>query len=159
MSADGYYSEVSWTVTLPQIKAATLRSINRLSDSFLHSHIFISNFSFASFTTILFSFLTFPKILFSKKLIGTLVTNAIAPPSTKGSMIPHIAFSTSSTTSNFHRATTRIAVNTISSRIFLQIFYLNPLSFSFFLNSPKIKASNFNASDISPCLCYIKKAS
>lgn len=76
-------------------------------------------------------FFALPKIFFSKKLIGTLVTNAIAPPSTNGNTIPHIAFNTSSTTLNFHSATTRNAVNTISSRIFLQIFtyihYHSPL--------------------------------
>ena len=59
------------------------------------------------------------KIFFSKKLIGTLITNTIAPPSINGNIICPIVFSTSSTTSNFHRATTRSAVNTISSRIFL----------------------------------------
>ena len=58
-------------------------------------------------------------IFFSKKLIGTLITNTIAPPSINGNIICPIVFSTSSTTSNFHRATTRSAVNTISSRIFL----------------------------------------
>ena len=72
----------------------------------------------ASFPAILFSFFTFLKIVFSKKLIGTFVRNAIAPPSINGNTIPHIAFSTPSTTSNFHRATTRNAVNTISSLIF-----------------------------------------
>ena len=78
----------------------------------------------ASFTTILFSFFTLPKIFFSKKLIGTFVIKAIAPPSTNGNIIPHIAFSMLSTTSNFHRATTRSAVNTISSRIFFTDFLL-----------------------------------
>ena len=78
----------------------------------------------ASFSTILFSFFALPKIFFSKKLIGTLVTNAIAPPSTNGNTIPHIAFNTSSTTLNFHSATTRNAVNTISSRIFFTDFLL-----------------------------------
>ena len=66
---------------------------------------------------LLFSFV-FPRIIFSKKLIGTLITNAIAPPSAKGNMIFHISFSASITTSNFHKATTSSAVNTISSRTF-----------------------------------------
>ena len=73
----------------------------------------------ASFPTALFSFFTFVKIFFSKKLIGTLVTNAITPPSTKGNRILHISFNTSSITSNFHKAATRNAVKTMSSRIFL----------------------------------------
>ena len=72
-----------------------------------------------SFLTILFSFFAFLKIVLSKKLIGTLVRNAIAPPSINGNIIPHMVFSTPSTISNFHRATTRSAVNTISSLIFL----------------------------------------
>ena len=96
----------------------------------------------ASFSTILFSFFALPKIFFSKKLIGTLVTNAIAPPSTNGNTIPHIAFNTSSTTLNFHSATTRNAVNTISSRIFFTVFftyihYHSPL----FLNFMRIHLS------------------
>ena len=82
-----------------------------------------------NFLTILFFFFTFSKIFFSKKLIGTLVRNAIAPPSTNGNIISHIVFSTPSTTSNFHKATTRSAVNTMSSRIFLIDILLRSIIF------------------------------
>ena len=86
----------------------------------------------AFFPILLFSFI-FPSIFFSRKLIGTLITKAIAPPSAKGNTIFHIDFSTSITTSNFHKATTRNAVNTISSRIFfiehLLKFTIFPLFF------------------------------
>ena len=90
----------------------------------------------ASFAPILFSFFTLPKIFFSKKLIGTLIIKASAPPSTNGNNIPHIAFSTLNTTSNFHRATTRNAVNTISSRIFFtDILLISTIILLFFLIS------------------------
>ena len=85
-----------------------------------------------SFLTILFSFFAFLKIVLSKKLIGTLVRNAIAPPSINGNIILHMVFSTPSTISNFHRATTRSAVNTISSLIFLIDILFRSTIFSFF---------------------------
>ena len=47
-----------------------------------------------------------------------MVRNAIAPPSTNGNIISNIVFRTPSTTSNFHKATTRSAVNTIWDIIF-----------------------------------------
>ena len=72
----------------------------------------------ANFSPTLFPSFVLPKIFFSKKLIGTLITKAIAPPSTNGNIIPHIVFSTSITTSNFHNATTSSTVKIISSRIF-----------------------------------------
>ena len=95
----------------------------------------------ASFSTILFSFLPFQKFSF-QKLIGTLVTNAIAPPSTKGNTIPHITFNTSSTTLNFHSATTRNAVNTISSRIFYRYFTYIHCHSPLFLNFVRIHLSS-----------------
>ena len=101
---------VSWGIT-PIITSAITPTTNTIVRSRLTG--------LASFLAALFSFFTFSKIFFSKKLIGTLITNTIAPPSINGNIICPIVFSTSSTTSNFHRATTRSAVNTISSRIFL----------------------------------------
>ena len=83
---------------------------------------------------VLFSFFTLLKIFFSKKLIGTLITYAIAPPSTNGNIIPHIVFSTSSTTPNFHKATTRNTVNTIRFRIFfIDNLLRSTISLLFFL--------------------------
>lgn len=95
----------------------------------------------ASFTPILFSFLPFQKFSFPKAHwhVGHKCDRSAKY---KRKCDPHIAFSTSSTTSNFHRATTRNTVNTISSRIFLQIFYLYPLSFSSFPNFMRIHLSS-----------------
>lgn len=93
----------------------------------------------AFFPILLFSFI-FPSIFFSRKLIGSLITKAITPPSAKGNTIFHIDFSTSITTSNFHKATTRNAVNTISSRIFFIEHLLKstifPLFFFLWIFSP-----------------------
>ena len=90
----------------------------------------------ASFLLFFFPALLFPKISFSRKLIGTLMTKAIAPPSAKGNRITHIVFSTSITTSNFHNAAASSAVNMISSRIFFTDSLLKSIIFlHFFLIS------------------------
>ena len=83
-------------------------------------------------TLLPFSF-AFPNNFFSRKLIGTLITNAIAPPRAKGKIIPHTALITPRTTSNFHNATTISAVNTISSRIFFIDNLLKSTIFSILL--------------------------
>ena len=76
-----------------------------------------------------FSF-AFPKSFFSKKLMGTLMTKAMAPPSAKGDRMSQMVFITSITISNFHSAMTRNAVNTMSSRIFFMDKLFRSIVFS-----------------------------
>ena len=65
--------------------------------------------------------LAFPKSCSSRKLMGTLIIKAMAPPSTKGNRMPQIPFSTPITASIFHSATTNSAENTMSSRTLLRV--------------------------------------
>ena len=106
--------------TTTNITRETIPTTNRIVRSRL---IVLANFSASLFP---FS-LAFPKSFFSKKLIGTLITNAIAPPTAKGNRIVHIVLNTRSTSSNFHNTTTRRAVKTINSRIFFIVCLLKSI--------------------------------